>query len=159
MNWIFFIAISIWLILWFGIKWWFFSRRVVAEVLPTPGVPFQLHFSTDEKKKMSMRFEFDFAHGGGEDDFGAVIELYVDINGEITEDIIGIGERVHMKVNRVVKGFLMGRDSHSPKGARSKATVIPVEFVLNPGNEVYVKGTVHLEPETKADHMRIYVVE
>ncbi len=152
-------SIGILLIFWFGIKWWFFSRKTIAEILLQPDAPFDLRFYVEKPKKMAMRFEFDFTHGGGEKDFGAVVDLGVDINGQITQDVVGVGNQIHMPVNRVITNFFMGQDRESSKGARSKATVILVRFVLNPGNQVIITGAVHLEPETQPNHMKIYVVE
>ena len=153
------VVVVIWLVLWFGIKLWFFSKEVVAEILPEPGVPFELRFHTEVSKKMSVRFEFDLSHGGGERDFGVVVDLLVDINGQITKDVVGIGNEIHMPVNRTSGSFLMGEDSGSLNGARSKATVILARLVLNTGNEVHITGTVHLELETHSNRMRLYVVK
>lgn len=153
------VSIGIWLVLWFGIKWWFYSKNVVAETLPEAGAPFELRFHAEVEKKMTLRFEFDLSHGGGERDFGVVVDLHVDINGQITKDVVGIGNEIHMPVNRISGNFLMGEDSASSKGARSKATVILARLVLNTGNEVHITGTVHLEPETHSNRMRLYVVK
>jgi hypothetical protein len=149
-------------VFWFATRWFLFSREMLGEAVVEPGVPVELRLEPQPKKmKARLWFEFDFEHCGSEGDFGAVMELRTNVDGRIEKDVIGLGNRanrVGIPIKTSVSTYLFGHESGSSRGERMKATVSLARLQLHPRRAAHIKATLHLEPETHANQMRLRVV-